>query len=485
MKPVENEDRKLFISSVHHQGEEWISVKFPYDKEKLELIRRLEGAMWNPQRRSWLVRPSPANVERLRAIFITPELQLRDESPLHSQAHNQASSIAKPENQMGISHPETPPHLKSEKSIKASLASLDDKTYIRLDFDYDENIISMVRAISGRRWSQTFKCWYVPDIPTLREKFGIKLDLVKDETGTITGGKDSRGFQSTNLTAFEKLPTDVKSRLLEFRKWMEQHRYSEQTIRNYLNHLSQVFVFLGEMDIKEVRAEDIIRFNTEVIIKNKLSVSYQRVVTGAIKLFYSHFFDHAMDIDRLDRPFRENTLPIVLSKSEVERILKSSGNIKNRAMLSVLYSCGLRRGELLSLKISDLDKERNLIRISQGKGRKDRYVPYSEKLKGILREYYEKWKPKVYLFEGQNGGKYSARSIAKVLERAVARSGVKKDVHLHTLRHSFATHLLEAGTDIRYIQEILGHSSPKTTMIYTHVSSRRIGEIKSPLDDLD
>lgn len=266
---------------------------------------------------------------------------------------------------------------------------------------------------------------------------------------------------------------------------MEQHRYSEQTIRNYLNHLSQFFIFLGEIDIKEVTAEDVVRFNHEVIIRHKRSVSYQRVVTGAIKLFYSHFFDHKMDVDRLDRPFREKTLPIVLSKAEVERILKVAGNIKHLAMLSLMYSCGLRRGELLALKINDLDKDRNLIRIIQGKGRKDRYVPYSEKLKGILGDYYAAWKPKEYLFEGQDGGKYSERSIALVLEHAVQRSGVRKDVHLHTLRHSFATHLLEAGTDIRYIQEILGHNSPKTTMIYTHVSSHRIGEIKSPLDDLD
>jgi len=373
----------------------------------------------------------------------------------------------------------------NNSAITASLSNYKGRTMIRLEFKYDESIIEEIKAIPGRIWSVTNKCWYVPDIPKLRERFGIKLNLTRDEGGKITGGVDSEGHLSTNLTAFEKLLPAVKIRLLEFRQWMEQHRYSEQTIRNYLNHLSQVFLYLGDMDLQKVTADDIIRFNQDVIIKNKLSISYQRVVTGAVKLFYSHFFDHDMDIDKLDRPFRENTLPIVLSKSEVERILKSAGNIKHRAMLSLIYSCGLRRGELLSLKIVDLDKERNLIRIVQAKGRKDRYVPYSEKLKVMLREYYMKYKPKVYLFEGQGGGPYSARSIAKVLEHAVHRSGVRKDVHLHTLRHSFATHLHEGGIDIRFIQEILGHSSPKTTMIYTHVSSKKIGEIKSPLDDLE
>jgi integrase/recombinase XerD len=277
--------------------------------------------------------------------------------------------------------------------IKAILVDYKGRTMIRLEFNYDTEIIKQIKAIPGRVWSPTNKCWYVPDVPTLRERFGINLTLVKDADGKIFGGVDTEGHVSTNLTAFEKLPAETKTKLLDFRKWMEQHRYSEQTIRNYLNHLSQVFLYLGDADLKKVTADDIIRFNQDVIIKNKFSISYQRVVTGAVKLFYSHFFDHDMDIDKLDRPFRENKLPIVLSKSEVERIIKSAGNIKHRAMLSLLYSCGLRRGELLNLKIVDLDKERNLIRIVQGKGRKDRYVPYSDKLKGMLREYYAKYKP--------------------------------------------------------------------------------------------
>lgn len=373
----------------------------------------------------------------------------------------------------------------NEYRIRASLVDYKGRTMIRLDFDYNIELVRQVKSIPGRIWSQANKCWYVPDLPKLRERFGIVVNLLKDEAGQIIGGIDTDGHVSKNLTAFEKLTASTKQKLLDFRQWMEQHRYSEQTIRNYLNHLSQFFVFFRNVDIKEIKAEDVVSFNHEVIIKGKLSSSYQRVVTGAIKLFYSHFFDHVMNVDELDRPFKEKTLPVVLSKQEVERILKNAGNIKHRAMLCLIYSCGLRRGELLALKITDLDKDRNLIRIVQAKGRKDRYVPYSEKLRSILREYYKEWKPKEYLFEGQDGGQYSERSIAKVLENAVVRSGVRKDVHLHTLRHSFATHLLESGTDIRYIQEILGHSSPRTTMIYTHVSTHRIGEIKSPLDDLD
>jgi integrase/recombinase XerD len=255
-------------------------------------------------------------------------------------------------------------------------------------------------------------------------------------------------------------------------------------VKNYTNHLSRFFLFCDTSEFTQLTVSDVIRFNHEVILRERLSISYQRLIIGAIKLFYGRLQEHGMEIDRLDRPFKEHKLPIVLSKSEVESILRAAGNIKHKAMLSLMYSCGLRRGEVLALKKADLDSGRNLIRIVQAKGRKDRYVPFSGKLKQLLESYYDQWKPKEYVFEGEKGGRYSERSIAKVLERAVQRAGIRKDVTLHTLRHSFATHLLEAGTDLRYIQEVLGHSSPKTTMIYTHVSSQRIGEIRSPLDDL-
>lgn len=256
----------------------------------------------------------------------------------------------------------------SESAIHARLTDYHGRTMIRLEFKYDTAIIAEIKSIRGRVWSVTHKCWYVPDTPQTRERFGISLNMVRDEAGRITGGMDSAGYQSTNLTAFEKLPEAIKEKLREFRKWMEQHRYSEQTIRNYLNHLSQFFVYLGDIDIREVTTNDVIRFNHDVIIKLKLSISYQRVVTGAIKLFYSHFFDHKLDATRLDRPFREKRLPMVLSKEEVGRIIKATANLKHRTMLSTIYSCGLRRGEMLSLKIVDLDRDRNLIRIVQGKG---------------------------------------------------------------------------------------------------------------------
>jgi len=175
-----------------------------------------------------------------------------------------------------------------------------------------------------------------------------------------------------------------------------------------------------------------------------------------------------------------------LSKEEIKLILNSPKNIKHKAMLCLLYSCGLRRSEILNLKITHVDSKRKLLIIKQAKGKKDRVVPLSEKIIFQLQEYYKLYRPKIWLFEGQYPGEqYSERSLASVLKQALSIAKIKKPVSLHWLRHSYATHLLENGTDLRYIQEILGHKSSKTTEIYTHVSTKSLQNIKSPFDDLD
>jgi integrase/recombinase XerD len=175
----------------------------------------------------------------------------------------------------------------------------------------------------------------------------------------------------------------------------------------------------------------------------------------------------------------------VLSKQEVKQILEVLRNQKHRAMLSLIYGCGLRRGELLNLRPNDIDSKRMLVIIRNGKGFKDRIVPLSTKLLTMLREYHTVYKPETFLFEEAEAGKpYDERSLQQVLKQAIAKAGIKKPVSLHWLRHSYATHLLENGTDLRYIQELLGHKSSRTTEIYTHVSTKSIQNIKSPFDEL-
>jgi integrase/recombinase XerD len=184
----------------------------------------------------------------------------------------------------------------------------------------------------------------------------------------------------------------------------------------------------------------------------------------------------------LERPKKSRQLPNVLSQEEVLDIIRCTQNIKHRAILALIYSCGLRISELTNLKLVDFHLERKQLIIKNGKGRKDRYVSLADSFLPLLSNYYYSYKPKIYFVEGQNGGKYSTESIRQFLRKSCSRAQVKKKVTPHTLRHSYATHLLENGVDIRYIQSLLGHARPETTMIYTHVRRKDLMEIQNPLD---
>ena len=188
---------------------------------------------------------------------------------------------------------------------------------------------------------------------------------------------------------------------------------------------------------------------------------------------------------QIDRPFQDKKLPSVLSIEEVKSIIESIDNLKHKCIIQLIYSAGLRISELTNLKIKDIDKNRKQIFVRGGKGKKDRQTVLSEKILEQLRKYYIQYQPKEYLFEGQLGGAYSERSIQQIFQEALRNANVKKHATVHSLRHSFATHLLEAGTDLRYIQSLLGHSSSKTTEVYTHITTKGFDKIKSPLDNFD
>jgi site-specific recombinase XerD len=203
---------------------------------------------------------------------------------------------------------------------------------------------------------------------------------------------------------------------------------------------------------------------------------------NALKFYYGSMLKKKF-LYEIKRPRKDKKLPVVLSQEEVAKILSSIDNIKHKAILMLVYSAGLRVGEVVRLKPEDIDSTRMLIHIKGAKGRKDRYTLLSEIVLEILREYWRKYKPEKWLFEGARKDRYiTTRTVDKIMEHACEKAGIKKDVSVHTLRHSFATHLLEGGTDLRYIQELLGHQSSKTTEIYTHVSTQSLGKIKSPLD---
>ena len=236
--------------------------------------------------------------------------------------------------------------------------------------------------------------------------------------------------------------------------------------------------------INKLDIADFKRYIYHLVSKRKVSTSFQNQAINAIKFYYEKVLGRKKIFVQIDRPRKELRLPKVLSKEEVKLIISCIHNIKHKAIISLIYSAGLRLSEVINLKIEDIHSSQGLIFVRGGKGKKDRTTLLAKSLLPLMRKYYLKYKPKTWLFEGLNGGLYSNSSIQKVFKRALFISKIKKTATIHTRRHSFATHLLENGTSLRYIQEFLGHSSSKTTEIYTHIRTEGIDKIKSPFDDL-
>jgi site-specific recombinase XerD len=286
-----------------------------------------------------------------------------------------------------------------------------------------------------------------------------------------------------NLTSYHPPSINeyaVALRLMQAK--MEVRRYSPNTQRTYHFMFREFLKHIHPMPLARVSKQHVIDYHQHLIRTRNISRSYQNQSINAIKFYAEQVLGQDRQYIELERPKKANRLPLVLSLDEVKRILQCTANLKHRTMLTTIYSCGLRSGELLNLKPADIDPVGMRVWIREGKGVKDRATVLSPVLLDLIKAYHKDYRPRRYLFEGPEKRRYSASSLRKVLHRSVIRAKIEKPVQLHTLRHSFATHLLENGTNLRYIQTLLGHNSPKTTEIYTHVSSRKLEEVRSPLD---
>jgi integrase/recombinase XerD len=378
------------------------------------------------------------------------------------------------------------------KKIILNTFDYNGKKHIGLSFERDRAIQELLKAtFSELRWSVTFRIWHVPFsthfVPALynllKGKVFLDYSAIKAESHKKT--KEIPEQSRTIPAELAPVKPTVKNNVEQFERYLNSKRYSANTIKTYSDALSVFLRYFHHKSIEDISNEDLIAFNNDYILAQGHSSSYQNQFVNAIKLYFAKIRDKQLNPELIHRPRRDKKLPNVLSKEEVKALLESIRNLKHRAMLSLIYACGLRCGELLQLRPSHIDSKRNLVLIKNSKGKKDRIVPLSSRILELLREYYKTNKPKEYLFEGQQPGQmYSDRSLQLVLKQALGHAGITKPVTLHWLRHSYATHLLESGTDLRYIQELLGHNSSKTTEIYTHVSTKSLQQIKSPFDDL-
>ena len=266
---------------------------------------------------------------------------------------------------------------------------------------------------------------------------------------------------------------------------LHRKRYSPSTIKTYTAYIIQFVDHFSEQSLESITFDQINAYILELIRCGKISASQQNQRINAIKFFYEQVLGRKREYYRIHRPRKESTLPTILTLGEVEKLIRLTRNQKHKCILMTIYSGGLRRSELINLKIADIDSRRMLIKVCGAKGKKDRYTLLSEKLVRELRIYYRIYTPRTWLFEGQKGAQYSATSIEKIFRQAVKRANILKQVTPHSLRHSFATHLLEQGTNLRYIQELLGHVTTKTTEVYTRVASNALMKIKNPLDNIN
>jgi len=380
------------------------------------------------------------------------------------------------------------------RTIILSVDKQEQHEVVTIRFDFDREIIEVLKCKFAARWSESTKYWWIS-----RKNFDLHLFFrcMKDYAfidysalkpkATHEAVRAEIRERKVRITSVKHLlDREKRAKLSIFEKWTRQKRYSANTIKNYCHQLELFFSHYHQKRIEDVTIQDIRDYHFQYIVKNKLSANTQQLTISALKLFYKIIENENIESVKIERPLRPKPLPKVISKEEVKVLFDVITNQKHKMALMMIYACGMRRGELLNLKLDDIDSKRMVLEIVNAKGKKDRLIPISENLLNKIKAYYKAYKPVKYLIEGQvEGNPYSVTSLQNIFNKALRKSKINSKFTLHCLRHSYATHLLENGTDLRFIQELLGHKSSKTTEIYTHVSMRSLRNIRNPLDDLE
>ena len=367
---------------------------------------------------------------------------------------------------------------------------------IGIYFTHCSTLTSIIKKQPNAKWSQSKGCWYVACnriqyerlLTDCREEAIIDNRLLKiylqQRKAIVPANKPVIAAGTANLILQYPLSENNLRALVALRNMLLVKAYSKNTLRSYCNEFHQLLRLLDKREVNDLTRDQIMSYLLWLMEKQGHSETKVHTTVNVIKFYFEHVLGRDKEFYDLPRPKKPFKLPSVLAAEEVIRLIQKLPNLKHKAILMTGYAAGMRVSEIINLQIADIDSMRMMIHIHAAKGKKDRMVPLSKKLLDTLREYYLLYKPKQYLFENPSGGKYSVRSAQQILHNAKVHAGITKKGSIHMLRHSYATHLMEAGTDIRIIQELLGHNSIRTTMLYTHVSKKDLGRIESPLDKL-
>ena len=339
------------------------------------------------------------------------------------------------------------------------------KNVILIKFPYDKALVERVKKLVGVKWSRSKKAWYVSDTSQYREKFGLEEKVI---------GKE----------AILKIADINRPNFQRFVDLLHLKGYSTNTIRTYTVEFSQLLYLIKDKNVNELTAEQLKSYLLYCLQTLKLRENQVHNRINAIKFYFEKVLKQPTIVFDIPRPKKPFLLPKVIHIEDVAKMIKQTENIKHKTMLMLVYGMGLRVSEIVKLEITDIDSKNMQVHIRGAKGKKDRYANLPAAVLPFLRNYYKAYKPKKYLFEGQYGEQYSSRSAQQVFKQSLERANINKNIGIHGLRHSFATHLLEQGTDISYIQKLLGHNNIKTTLIYAHVGKKDVKAIKSPIDQI-
>ncbi len=339
------------------------------------------------------------------------------------------------------------------------------KPVIFIYFVYDQKLDAQVRKLIGVKWSRSKKTWYVPDNQQYRKQFGLQLKPCGKEV--------LLHIHPCNQPALQLLIETLQLKA-----------YSESTVRTYRNEFAQLLYVLKSVDVNTLEGIKLRSYFLYCTNTLKLSENTLHSRINVIKFYFEQVLHKEKLFFEIPRPKKPLQLPKTISARDIKKLFEVTQNVKHNLMLKICYGMGLRVSEVVNIKITDIDSNTMQVFIERAKGKKDRYANLPESILEQLRAYYKLHKPQKYLFEGLQGEQYSIRSVQQVFKNAMKKAGINKVIGIHGLRHSFATHLLENGTDIKFIQELLGHNDIKTTMRYIHVSEQQLKNVKSPLDNL-
>ncbi len=490
---------KASVSKFFHRGATHIKVIIPNTEPAKHRIRQIQGRKWSRTHSCWYIPYNTAAYNQLKEHF---EVTIETD-----KANLVQEKSAKPSNIIPVLNKEIS---QKEKEIVKKITDKDGNirkqvvgSYLYLFYDspkwfrvyvpFDKvGWINAIRKIPGKTWNGNGKYWIIPYVQESFEHLYHYIGKERIISNFVIDFDIPQSYQNKKekktiiINKQKKKPSPFQQeKISELERELRLKRYRYSTIKSYLSHFKRFIMHFGDREPSTIQKEEIRKYLLHLINHKEISESTQNSVINSIKAYYEMVLKNEKMFFYDLRPRKPKKLPEVLSEEEVIKLLKTVENIKHKAILMLIYSGGLRISEVVNLQLTDIRRERNCIFIRDAKGKKDRYTLLSLKALELLTIYYRAYKPDYWLFEGATGSQYSKRSIQAFFKRGIKKAKINPLATVHTLRHSFATHLLERGIDLRYIQELLGHSSTKTTEIYTHITQKGMKDLQSPLDSMD